>query len=152
VPLPGTSREKPPLPPFNLFARLAQEIKEDQFRKDVLGFRKWMRAHHSKLSDKSSHVFPMAVEIRGFPDESHLRDQFIARIDFTDADSSRDVCFGFYDYRLADIMNVTFLRDDDISYGQSQHFALKERFISEWPGISTPEYCESLMSATPHAS
>lgn len=143
VPHPDPRGDGHSLSPFDLFARLPQELKADQFRADVLDFRKSILAHRSQLADNGSESLPTAVEIRAFPDEKALWDQSVARMDFSTAETSRDLCFAFYEHNLADFRNVEFLRDDDVSYSQAYHGDLKRRFFTEWPGISRLRYCES---------
>jgi hypothetical protein len=107
-----------------------------EFQKTAADFHALMQALHAQSDPEHCQSLPRFVELRAMP-EWTLDQQIFARMDFSDAATSRLLCLGhFYDH-LAKYDVLSYYRDDGEIQSKAQRKELYERFIKKWPGVST---------------
>jgi hypothetical protein len=130
--------------PFDLFVQLPRPLSVSAFQETALDLHCLINTHHAQSAFDSKQTLPTFVELRGPSNYPEFGEQFFARMDFSSANSSKDLCVGHHhtfappstQYRI-----LHFYRDGVSNWNPQQEVELKNRFLAKWPAVAA--YCHS---------
>lgn len=97
-----------------------------------------MQPLHATSMNNVKRLLPLAVEIRALRKDRTVTDQHFARVDFSSAESSANICLGTYDHKAGKYTVLRIIRaEDGTDVAQERYSELQRLYLEEWPGVSS---------------